>query len=273
MSDPLKIGIGLREPHIVDVMKTQPPIDWLEVHSENYFLPTLVDVQILKRLREKYDISLHGVGISLGSVEEPEKAHLKRLKVLHDEIEPFLVSDHLSWSATGGMHVPDLLPIPYTDEAIKLFVRNIEIVQDTLGRQILVENPTSYATYKSSIYEEASFLVEICKQAKAKILLDVNNVYVSCKNHGWDQDRYLESIPEELVGEIHMAGHSVRKLSDGSEVLIDTHSAEPLEEVWIQYGKALKRFGNVPSLIEWDNEIPELKKLIALAKRFKRYTT
>ncbi len=273
MNSALKIGIGLRNQHIHDVLATKPDIDWLEIHSENYFLPALVDVDVLKEIRTHYALSMHGIGLSLGSVTEPDPRHMHNLKSLHSQINPFLVSEHLSWSVGGGHFVPDLLPLPYTHEALGIFVRNLGIAQDVIGRQILIENPTSYLTYETADTSEVDFLVAVCCQSDAKLLLDVNNVFVSCTNHGWNADEYLAAIPSDMVGEIHIAGHTRHTLSDGRGVLIDTHSTHPCPEVWDLYGKAIKRFGNVPSLLEWDNDIPPLPELLETATTMRAYET
>ncbi len=263
----LFIGIGLRHPHQKQVLDEKPAVDWFEVHSENFFHQGGFSLHSLLSIRQHYPISLHGVGLSLGSVEGIKQYHLDRLKTLIDYVDPFLISEHLSWSGVGQTYLPDLLPIPYNKESFEIFCSNVSKTQDFLKREILIENPSSYFEYKISVQEEAAFLVELCQRTGAKILLDVNNIFVSCSNHNWDSAAYLEAIPNALIKEIHLAGHSIKQISEHNFLRIDTHDGTVCDEVWSLYKTAVQKFGKVPSLIEWDANIPPLTHLIAEAKK------
>lgn len=260
------VGVGLRHPHHSYVLENQPPIGWLEVHSENYFMKRGHVLQSLDKICENYPLSLHGIGLSLGSAEGLNKDHLRRLKKLIDRFSPFLVSDHLSWSTVQGIYLPDLLPIPYTQESFALFTQNIDQAQEFLGREILIENPSSYLEYKASTYSESDFLTSLCQKTGAKILLDINNVFVSSSNHGWNAKTYIDTIPPELVGEIHLAGHSFITFEDDSILRIDTHSTHVCKEVWELYHQAIQRGIYAPTLIEWDDDIPSFEILIEEAQ-------
>ena len=257
---PVYAGIGLRSQHYNDVLETQPTVGWFEVHSENYFGKGGAPLHYLEKIRDDYPISLHGVGMSLGSVDALDGLHLAQLKGLIARIEPGLVSEHLSWGSFGGDFLNDLAPLPYTEEALLHLADRIAHVQDFLGRQILVENPSSYLEYEHTTYLEHEFLNELSRQTGCGILLDVNNVFVSCHNHGWDTLDYLQGIAADRVGEIHLAGHSVNRV-DGMDILIDTHNQPVCDEVWALYQTALQVVGAKPTLIEWDNEIPDLARL------------
>jgi uncharacterized protein (UPF0276 family) len=262
---PARAGIGLRAIHYHEVLETLPAVGWLEVHSENYFGdgPPL---HYLERARAHYPLSLHGVGLSLGSTDPLGQSHLGQLDALVRRVEPFVVSEHLSWSSVGGRYLNDLLPLPYTEEALAHVAERIVQVQEFLGRQILVENVSSYLQYQDSTIPEAEFLAEVSRRSGCGILLDVNNVYVSATNHGFDALAYLDAVPVEPVREIHLAGYSVNRFEDG-EILIDTHSRRVAEPVWALYRCALERFGAAPTLIEWDADIPPLAVLLAEARR------
>jgi uncharacterized protein len=254
-SHPL-IGVGLRHPHYHQVIKERPPIGWFEVHSENFF-QAHVALDLLGEIRKDYPISLHGVGLSLGSADGIQKEHLIRTQSLMNKINPFLISEHLSWSRIGSVHMPDLLPLPYTEESLNIFCRNVEHAQEFLGRELLIENPSSYLEYKISCLSETEFLVTLCQKTGAKILLDVNNIYVSCTNHGWDAHKYIHSIPNNLVKEIHLAGHSRRSIADNHDLLIDTHNQRVCQPVWDLYKYAIQKYGSTPTLLEWDADIPD----------------
>lgn len=258
-------GIGLRHPHYQEILQKKPNIGWLEVHSENFFGEGN-SLQYLLSVREHYPISLHGVGLSLGSIAEPDKHHLHRLEKLIQTVNPCFVSEHLSWSQLGHAHYPDLLPVPYTDESLAIFARNIQITQDFLKQTILIENPSSYVTYHDSTWDEADFLVELSKQTGAKLLVDVNNIFVSCMNHGWNANAYLKKIPAHLVKEIHLAGHSTQQIKDFL-LRIDTHDHPVCPEVWELYGMAIQQYGRIPTLLEWDDAIPPLEDLLAEAAK------
>lgn len=261
---PAAAGIGLRKQHHLDVLADSPRVAWFEAHSENYFAEGGPHIDCLERIREQYPLSLHGVGLSLGSTDALNRDHLERLRLTVRRFRPALVSEHLSWSSVGGVFANDLLPLPYTEEAVRHVSARISIVQDALGRQILIENVSSYLEFQCSRITEWDFLAAVAAESDCGILLDVNNVYVAAHNHGYDCARYLHAIPRSAVQELHLAGHTPVSLG-GRELLIDTHSAPVSDAVWALYRTALLRFGPVPTLIEWDAQIPALSKLVAEA--------
>jgi uncharacterized protein (UPF0276 family) len=266
---PASAGIGLRAQHYRDMVASRPAIGWFEVHSENYFGEGGIPLYFLERIRADYPLSLHGVGLSLGSADPLNRKHIDRLKGLVDRFEPGLVSEHLSWSSIGGRYLNDLLPLPYTEEALKHVCERIIRVQDSLGRPILIENPSSYLEYTHSTISEWEFISKVAEEADCGILLDVNNVYVSARNHGFDAHRYLANVPIDRVGEIHLAGFTLNRF-EGGEILIDTHNQPVAEEVWRLYGYAVERFGKKPTLIEWDTHLPALQVLVDEAWRADR---
>jgi hypothetical protein len=251
-------GIGLRSPHVAEVAATRPKLGFIEVHAENYMAETVALDQILN-LRRDYPMSLHGVALSLGSAEELDRVHLGRFKALIARLEPMLVSEHLAWSAIGGVYLNDLLPLPYTEESLNLFCRHVEEVQAELGRRLLVENPASYLRYQDSSIPESEFLTEVVRRTGCGVLCDVNNIYVSARNLRFDPIAYLDALPIEAIGEIHLAGHHV---AEGVEVLIDDHGSRVAKPVWNLHAAALRRFGPVPALIEWDTKLPALEILL-----------
>lgn len=252
---PARAGVGLKPDHYQTILETQPDIGWFEIHPENYMADGGAIHHYLEQIREIYPLSIHGVGLSLGSEEGLSTKHLASLKELVDRYQPGLVSEHLAWCKYRNQVFNDLLPVPYTSESLEILCRNIEQTQDYLGRQILIENPSSYFQLDYSSYSEWEFLVELAKRSGAGILLDVNNVYVSACNHDFNAEIYIKSIPPSLVGEIHLAGHSVQYLQ-GGKVLIDDHGSEVIDEVWELYDFTLSHLGNRPTLIEWDANIP-----------------
>lgn len=260
-----RVGVGLRPPHYQYVLDNTPSIGWFEVHPENFFMQGGPALQLLDRICKEYSLSLHGVGLSLGSAERIDQDHLKQLKTLIERFSPFLVSEHLSWSRIKGQYLPDLLPVPYTDEALEIFSNHIDETQSFLGREILIENPSSYLEYNVSTMTEPEFLNALCQKTGAKLLLDINNIYVSSVNHGWDPSFYLQNISPSLVGEIHLAGHSRKTFEDGSSLLIDTHSSHVCEKVWALYAEALQLGVQAPTLIEWDTDIPDFEVLMGEA--------
>lgn len=266
---PAAAGIGLRAEHYREAAEAAPAVGWLEVHSENYFGAGGTPLAMLEKFRADYPISLHGVGLSLGSVDPLDARHLARLKRLIERIEPGLVSEHLSWGSFGGRFHNDLLPLPYTEEALDHVAARLVRVQECLGQRLLIENPSSYLEYAHSTLPEWEFLAEAARRSAAGILLDVNNVYVSCQNHGWDARHYLRGIPGGLVEELHLAGHTRQRLPDG-EILIDTHDQPVCPAVWALYAETLAAFGPKPSLIEWDAKLPPLAELVAEAARAQR---
>ncbi len=258
---PVRAGIGLRAPHYRELIASTPDIGWLEVHSENYFGDGGQPLHYLERLRENYPLSLHGVGLSIGSADDPNRDHIDRLKKLIRRFEPGFVSDHLCWSSVGGRYLNDLVPLPYTEEALAQACRNVGEVQDSLGRQILIENVSSYLQYRHSTLPEWAFVAEVAHATGCGILLDVNNIYVSAINHGFDPLRYIDAIPPSAVAEIHLAGFDE---CDG--LLIDTHGRRVASEVWSLYQETLARLGPRPTLIEWDTDLPALSVLLDEAR-------
>lgn len=261
-----KVGVGLRSPHLDYFSQHKPSLSWLEVHSENYFQPYSASRQTLRKLTNDYQISCHGIGLSLGSVERVNPDHLKQLQNLISELKPFLVSDHLSWSENGGHYFNDLLPLPYTEEALNVFCRNVLEVQDALQRPMLIENPSSYVKFKHSTISEWDFLTEVQKRTDCRLLLDLNNIHVSAFNHGFNSHHYLNSIPADAVDEIHLAGFTVKQLDKG-EVWIDTHSRPVSDEVWKLFQYWLEQHGERHTLIEWDLDIPQPEVLLAEASK------
>ena len=265
----LRAGIGLRAIHHDEVIARGPQVGWFEAHSENYFARAGSPRQVLAAVRRNYPLSLHGVGLSIGSTDALDATHLAQIVRLARELEPMLVSEHLCWASAGGRFTNDLLPLPYTEEALRHMVSRVGQVQDALGRQMLIENVSSYLQFRHSQLDEWDFLAELARESGCGLLLDVNNIYVSAMNHGFDALRFLNGIPRESVKEMHLAGHSVHA-AGGREIRIDTHSAPVCDAVWSLYSAALERFGPVPTLIEWDAEIPALDVLVAEARKADR---
>ena len=256
------VGIGLRLPHAVEIAATRPRLGFLEVHAENYMAETAALDRLLQ-LRHDYPISIHGVALSLGSAEELDRAHLTRLRALVALVEPVLVSEHLAWSAIAGTYLNDLLPMPYTEESLDLFAQHVDEAQEALERQLLIENPSSYLRFRHSTIPEPEFLTEITRRTGCGILCDVNNIYVSARNFGFDPIAYLDALPSLAVGEIHLAGHHA---AEDADILIDDHGSRVAAPVWELHAAALRRFGPVPSLIEWDTNLPALQLLLDEAR-------
>ncbi len=256
-SIPAQAGIGLRSPHYAEVLSTLPSIAWLEVHSENFFAEGGRPHEILEQVRSHYPLSLHGVGLSLGSADPLNTWHLDKLKGLVDRYQPGLVSEHLCWCSVDKRYLNDLLPLPYTEESLNHISERIQYVQDYLGRQILIENLSSYLQYTHSTIPEWEFITAVAQRSGCGILLDINNIYVNACNHGFDAAHYLRAIPLEVVGEMHLAG-----FTDEGDILIDTHSRPVSANVWALYEQAIHRFGRRPTLIEWDTDIPALSVLL-----------
>jgi len=263
---PASAGIGLRAQHHLDVLSGAPRTGWFEAHSENYFADGGAHVEALMRIRARYPLSLHGVGLSLGSTDPWDRLHLEKLRRAIGRFEPGLVSEHLSWSSVGGRFANDLLPLPYTEEALRHSSARIAEVQDYLGRQILIENVSSYLQFNSSSLTEWEFLAGVAAESGCGILLDINNIFVAAHNHGYECHDYLQGIPRGAVQELHLAGHS-RAEFEGALLLIDTHGSPVCEAVWELYRAALRRFGEVPTLIEWDTDIPPIHVLEAEADK------
>ena len=263
---PAGAGIGLRFRHHREALDSRPAVPWFEVHTENYLgggsAPRALDA-----IRRDYPLSLHGTGLSLGSAEGLDPAHLARVKAAADRFEPALVSEHLSFSVVGGTYLADLLPLPMTEEALDVVCANVDRAQSALGRSLLIENPSSYLQYRHSTIPEWEFLAAVAARAGCGILCDVNNMYVSCSNHGWDPSIYLAALPPESIGEIHLAGHALRTFDGGRTLRIDDHGSRVAPEVWDLYARAVERFGAVPTLIEWDTNVPPLAVLLEEAAR------
>ncbi|MSO73075.1 MAG: DUF692 domain-containing protein [Rhodospirillaceae bacterium] len=267
---PAVAAIGLRHPHLPG-LAAEPagaPLcaPWVEVHSENFLCAGGPRLAMLDAVAARYPLSCHGVGLSLGSAEGLSREHLARLKTLFSRVKPALISEHLSWSVTGGIYLNDLLPLPYTEETLGVVSRNVDAAQQAFGARILVENPSAYLNFPASTMSEVAFLRRLVKNTGCGLLLDVNNVYVSATNNAFAARAYLEDFPGEAVGEIHLAGHSVVP-EDGGTVLVDTHSTHVCGEVWAHYESVIARVGPRPTLIEWDLEIPALEVLLAEAAR------
>ena len=262
---PAKAGIGLRAPHMAEIAERHPAVGWLEVHAENYmgFGPAF---RALERLRDDYPLSLHGVGLSLGSAGGVDDAHLARLKRLVGCLEPFLVSEHLAWCDVEGIYLNDLMPLPCTEESLALMSDHVQIVQERLGRRILIENPSAYLRYSHSPIPEPEFLTELTKRTGCGLLCDINNIHVSGRNLGFDPASYLAALPSEAIGEYHLAGHQANPV-DGQVILIDDHGSAVADEVWALHGEALHRFGRRPALVEWDSHLPSLDTLVGEASK------
>lgn len=263
---PPRAGIGLKAEHYREIIETRPEIGWFEVHTENYMGAGGAPHRYLSAIRSQYPLSLHGVGLSLGGAEALDLDHLTRTKAAVARYEPALVSEHLAWSALGGVHFNDLLPLPRTLEGLEIVADHVDQVQEVLGRQILVENPSTYVEYESNALTEPEFLVALARRTGCGLLIDVNNAYVSAMNHGFDATAYLAEIPETLVGEIHLAGHAVRHI-DGAELRIDDHGSCVAPAVWTLYTRFIERIGPRPTLIEWDTNVPTLDVWLAEAAK------
>jgi uncharacterized protein len=259
---PVRAGIGLRACHYRQVLGEQAAAAWLEVLIENYFGDGGQPLYFLEQVRQRYPLSFHGVGLSVGSAGPLDQEHLRRLKSLVTRFEPELVSEHLSWSAWSGRHLNDLMPLPYNEEALAVVCDHVDQVQDCLGRQILMENISSYLQLRHSTMTEQAFIAQVAARTGCGILLDVNNIYVNANNHGIDPVRYIDEIPRAAVMEIHLAGFE--RVGD---LLIDTHGNRVAEPVWRLFEKAVARFGPIPTLIEWDTDIPQLSVLQEEARK------
>ena len=261
---PPQAGIGLRMPHQAQVLASRPPAAWFEVHPENYMADDSALAE-LELIGASYPLSLHAVGLSLGSADGVDRSHLDRLHRLVRRLRPGLVSDHLSWSTSGGRYLPDLLPLPYTDQALRVVCRNVQQVQDALGRKILVENPSTYLQFAASAIPEAEFLAAVAAHTGCGVLFDVNNVYVSASNQRLEASQaiadWCRALDESSVGEIHLAGHALVATSAGEELRIDDHGDHVCAAVWSLYQQALAHFGPRPTLIEWDTRLPSLAVL------------
>jgi uncharacterized protein (UPF0276 family) len=254
---PLGFGLGLRAEYYGIIENEKPPVDWFEIISEDYLIPGGRPLFHVEKIRQNYPIVMHGVGLSIGSLDPLDKDYLKSLKELSKKLDVSWISDHLCWTGIHGETTHDLLPLPYNQETLQHIISRIKQVQDFLGRQILLENPSSYLTFQDSDMTEWDFMREMATQADCKILLDVNNIYVSAFNHNFDAEEYINAIPIDRVQQFHIAGHS--NLGD---IIVDTHDHKVIADVWNLYEKALKRFGNVSTMIERDDRLPPFGQLL-----------
>jgi uncharacterized protein (UPF0276 family) len=266
--DRMGAGVGLRLPHIAEIVATLPAARWLEIHPEN-FLANPHATELLLEARRHYPISVHTVGVSIGSAGGIDRAHLKRVRALVDQVDPIFVSGHLAWSTHEGEYLNDLLPLPYDNETLQLVAQHLDEVQDGLGRPYLVENPSSYVGFGASTMNEVEFLGELVHRTGCRLLCDVSNVYLSAHNMGYDAYRYIDGLPADAIGELHLGGFTREdeEGDPGAELLIDTHADRVAEPVWDLYAHAVRRFGPKPTLIEWDSEIPPFATILADATR------
>ncbi len=255
-------GIGLRTRHFGRFMAERPAVDWVEAVTENFMAPGGRPVSVLEKVRGELPVVLHGVSLAIGSVDPISETYLDELARIVKRIQPAMVSDHLCWGTHRGQYVHDLLPLPYTEESLDHVASRVSQVQERLGRQVLLENPSSYVSFKDSTMAEWEFLTELSWRSGCGILLDVNNVYVSSRNFGFDPVAYLDGIPVKAVGYFHLAGHT-----DKGKYLLDSHDHSVPEPVWDLYRQAVRRFGRVPSLVEWDDAIPPLEDVVAESRR------
>jgi len=258
----LGFGVGLRPPHYKLVVETHPKVDWFEIISENFMVEGGRTLEVLEAVREHYPIAMHGVSMSLGSTDPLNRNYLGRLRDLARRFEPAWISDHLCWTGVGGRNLHDLLPLPYTEEAIRHVVARIRQVQENLERPILIENVSSYMAFADSTMTEWEFISTIAEEADCGILLDINNIFVSAFNHRFDANEYIDAVPVERVVQYHLAGHS-----DHGTHLLDTHDHAIRDQVWALYERAVGRFGNVAAIVEWDDNIPEFAVLAESTER------
>lgn len=255
------VGVGLKSEHMLEIIKSQPELAFFEVHAENFMTAGGNHMRFLDAIVELYPLSVHGVGMSLGSAEGLDHIHLNKFKQVIGRYQPWLVSEHLAWSVHGGHYLNDLLPLPLNATTLEIVADNINRMQDGIGRQILVENPSTYVAFEATDIPEPEYLTLLAEKTGCGLLLDVNNVYVSARNNHFDACSYLASIPAALVGEIHLAGHLVKDI-DGAEIRIDDHGSEVAPEVWSLYSETIARIGARPTLIEWDSNLPALPVLV-----------
>jgi hypothetical protein len=264
--DAHRTGIGLRLPHVAQVATGCPSAAWLEIHPEN-FVANPHAHELLLAIAERYPMSVHTVGLSIGSADGVDREHLARVRRLVAELDPILLSGHLAWSTHRGMYLNDLLPLPYDDETLRIVAAHLHEVQDALGRPFLVENPASYVGFGSSTLSEVQFLAELVAATGCRLLCDVSNIFVSAANMGFDAYAYVDAFPADAVDELHLGGFTPEVDDAGDEILVDTHGGAIALPVWTLYAHALRRFGPRPTLIEWDNDIPPLATLIVEAER------
>ncbi|MEM7120998.1 MAG: DUF692 domain-containing protein [Pseudomonadota bacterium] len=263
---PARSGVGLKAQHYREILDTCPDIGWFEIHAENYMGAGGPPHRYLSCIRETYPLSLHGVGLSIGAAQALDREHLARLKVVNDRYAPGLFSEHLAWSTHEQTYYPDLLPVPYTEEVLRRVVDHIDEVQETMGRRMLLENPATYVTFETSTMSELDFLSQVTARTGCGLLLDVNNVFVSATNHDYEPEAYIDAFPLAAVGEIHLAGHAEDRDETGATLLIDSHDRHVADPVWALYRRVIARVGTVPTLIEWDSNVPDWPVLFAEAR-------
>jgi uncharacterized protein len=264
---PDRSGVGLKPEHIDEILRDRPPLGFFEIHAENYMGDGGPPHRRLEAIRDHYPISLHGVGLSIGSPKPLDREHLSRLAALVRRYQPGLFSEHLAWSSHDEGYLNDLLPLPYTQETLAVVCDHVDQVQDALGRQMLLENPSTYLVFRESTISETDFMREIARRTGCGLLLDVSNVLVSATNHGFNASAYLDAFPVDLVGEIHLAGFAEAVDDKGHLLLIDAHDSPVRDQVWSLYRRAIERRGAVPTLVEWDNDVPDWQILLGEAQR------
>jgi uncharacterized protein len=264
------VGVGFKAEHFEAIVETRPKLGFFEIHAENYMGAGGAPHRRLNAIRERYPLSLHGVGLSIGSPGLLDRAHLQRLAAVAKRFEPILVSEHLAWSTHEGAFLNDLLPLPYTDETLDRVSEHIDEVQNALGRTMLLENPSTYVVFAESTWAETDFMREIARRTGCSLLLDVSNVFVSAVNHGFDPELYLADFPLAAVGEIHLAGCADDSDDAGLPLLIDAHNSPVRDPVWSLYSTTIRRLGKTPTLIEWDNDVPSWSTLLGEARRAER---
>jgi uncharacterized protein len=264
---PDRSGVGLKPEHIDEILRDRPPLGFFEIHAENYMGDGGPPHRRLEAIRDLYPISLHGVGLSIGSPKPLDREHLSRLAALVRRYQPGLFSEHLAWSSHDEGYLNDLLPLPYTQETLAVVCDHVDQVQDALGRQMLLENPSTYVVFRESTISETDFMREIARRTGCGLLLDVSNVLVSATNHGFNASAYLDAFPVDLVGEIHLAGFAEAVDDKGHLLLIDAHDSPVRDQVWSLYRRAIERRGAVPTLVEWDNDVPDWQILLGEAQR------
>lgn len=254
------VGVGLKTEHFDHVLRSRPQLAFFEVHAENYMTDGGAHHRYLEAIAERYPLSVHGVGMSLGSAEGVDSRHVERFRDVLERYKPVLVSEHLAWSVSGGTYLNDLLPLPLTEESLMVVSDNVKRVQDAIGRRLLIENPSSYLAFASSEMPELDFLLRLAEATGAGLLLDINNVYVSARNMGSEAESYIDQVPADLVGEVHLAGHLLKHV-DGVELRIDDHGSRVADDVWALYRRFIHRAGPRPTLIEWDTDVPPFETL------------
>lgn len=264
---PKRAGVGLKAQHYNDILIDRPDLGWFEVHPENYMGAGGPPHHYLTKIRENYALSLHGVGLSIGGAEPPSKQHLARIKTLIDRYQPESFSEHLAWSSHEAGYFNDLLPLPLNEETCATVAQHVDHIQSTLGRTMLLENPSTYVTFDATTMDELTFLKEVSSRTGCGLLLDINNVFITCTNHENDPEHYIDNFPMDRVGEIHLGGHAPDTDDLGNPLLIDAHDREVIDDVWKLYERAIKLSGPIPTLIEWDNDVPAWDVLFAEAQR------